>query len=136
MKSIRLRKATLEDAEILLNWKNDPETRKWAIVTHDKIKMENHIKWLEKHYKEIAIITDGEKDYGNIRINKEEIAIVIDKKYRGYGLAKKVLSKIETKRIAKIVDGNIASMRLFISAGFKPVAHKYKNGIGYYVLQQ
>ena len=136
MKSIRLRKATLEDAEILLKWKNDSETRKWAMVTHDKIKIEDHIKWLDKHYKEIAIITDGKVDYGNIRINKEEIAIVIDKKYRGYGIAKKVLAKIKTNRIAKIVDGNIASMRLFIGAGFKPVAHKYKNGIGYYELHQ
>jgi RimJ/RimL family protein N-acetyltransferase len=136
MKSIRLRKATLEDAEILLKWKNDSETRKWAMVTHDKIKIEDHIKWLDKHYKEIAIITDGKVDYGNIRINKEEIAIVIDKKYRGYGIAKKVLAKIKTNRIAKIVDGNIASMRLFIGAGFKLVAHKYKNGIGYYELHQ
>jgi len=42
---ITLRPATIQDAQVLLEWRNDPETRKNS-HTMDEIKMEDHMKWL------------------------------------------------------------------------------------------
>ena len=135
MKSIRLRKATMEDADNLLKWKNDDTMRKFSIVTQDKIEMKDHIKWLRKHLDEIYIIGD---DYGDIRFEGDEIAIKIDKKWRGKGIgydAIRIAKEMRDVIIAKVVDGNVASMRLFTGAGFKITGHEIENGIGYYILK-
>jgi len=42
---LSLRPATLEDAEMLLKWRNDKDTR-MASHTTDEVKLENHIEWL------------------------------------------------------------------------------------------
>ena len=45
--TIELRPATIEDADLLLEWRNDPETRK-ACHNTSVIQRENHISWLSK----------------------------------------------------------------------------------------
>ena len=45
--SIQLRPATIEDADVLLKWRNDPEVRKFCHTT-EIIEIENHISWLNK----------------------------------------------------------------------------------------
>lgn len=120
---------------MLLGWKNERDTRMNSIVTHDKILLKNHLKWLEKtltsksHFLFIALY-DG-KPVGDVRFDRLrngdfEISIRMDKKYRGKGLATKVISLAElfmfdpTCLVAKIVAHNINSMRVFISNGYKP----------------
>ena len=44
-KAISLRPATIEDAEILLDWRNNVETRKGSHRT-SAVTMEEHVKWL------------------------------------------------------------------------------------------
>ena len=134
---IDLRPATIDDAEFLFSLKNDPLTLKFAIKTHNKIKWEDHLKWVKKHLKEIQIIGFEYEPLtyvtvGSVRINPE-IAIVIDKKYRGKNIAYRVLkSIIKPGMIARIVEGNISSMRLFVRLGFSPVEYKK----GYYIFKQ
>ena len=131
---IKLRPATMDDARVLLNWKNDPVMRKFSIETHDEIKMEDHLKWLEKHLNEIYIICSHRDTYGDIRLEGNVIAIKLDPDSRGKGIGKKAIGLaqgIRDELVAYIVNGNVPSMRLFLGAGFKVTDY---NEDGYYIL--
>lgn len=121
---MQLRKVKFDDAEQLLEWKNDKETRLNALVTQEKIKMENHLKWLEKRLKKggFYIITNGKIDYGDLRFEENEITIRISPKYRNMGIGKWAIKKAQKMfpyLWAKIVIRNINSLNLFIHCGFK-----------------
>lgn len=123
MQSIHLRPATIEDAELLLAWKNDPVTRQFSIVTHEVIPLETHYLYLLDHLKDIQIIEYGGVPCGDIRID-EEVSIRLDPEYRGKKIGYKALKLVvKPGMVAKIVEGNIASMRLFIKLGFRPTAY-------------
>lgn len=124
---VKLRPATLLDAKNLFRWKNDATVRRFAIKTHNKIEWVSHVTWLRKNLSKIQIITMDGIDVGDVRIDNGEIAIKIDKRYRNQGIGSAVLRKFPEKLTAKIVEGNIPSMRLFIGAGFVPVS--YKKGV-------
>ncbi len=144
-----LRKATMEDAEQLLSWKNDPVTRQFAIVTHDEIKLENHLIWLsdalDNSSIELLVIIDGHKNYGDIRFDfftdYTEISVRIEPAYRKKEIASIMLTEAiheyfyqsSLPLIAKIVNGNIASFRLFIGLGFNVIDYNEK---GYYSLER
>lgn len=135
---IKLRQATLADAQDLLKWKNDPLMRDFSIVSSKVIKETDHLKWLDKHIQDILIITYNGENCGDIRFDGNEVAIKLDEKFRGMGIAKKALLKAlkgKENIIAKIVDGNVASMRLFQSCGFKVIDHQFNNK-GYYILKR
>ena len=138
------RPATMDDAEDLLRWKNQADTRRFAITTHKKIKMKDHLAWLKKTLKrgkmKIWIIRVNvqtvkeriDKNVGNVRIENNEIAIAIDTESQGMGLASMAIKDFTKPGMkAKIVEGNIASMRLFISCGYKPISYQD----GYYIFQ-
>lgn len=129
-----LRPATMEDADFLLKLKNDPVMRKFAVVTHGRIKKADHLKWLEKNLDTISIVEDkfGER-LGMLRItNDNEISINIAPEHRGKGLGGKILEAFCLKGVwAKIVNGNVPSMRIFLNNGFQITGYK-KN---YYVLK-
>jgi RimJ/RimL family protein N-acetyltransferase len=127
-----LRKATTHDRDFLLRLKNDPVMRKFSVVTHDKIKLKAHLAWLKKHLNEIQIAMDKGKRIGMFRIYNKEVSINIDPKYRGKGYGDKILKAGLIPGLwAKIVDGNVASMRLFLTNGFMVTDYKR----GYYVLK-
>lgn len=127
---MKLRPATMEDSDFLLELKNDPVMRKFAVVTHEPIKKADHVRWLSKHLGEIKIIGDN---FGMFRVSDEgEVSINISPNYRGVGLGTEVLKKHCPKGVwAKIVNGNVASMNLFLRNGF--VITGYEKG--YYVLE-
>jgi len=135
-----LRNATMADAKELLRWKNDPTTRKFAIVTQKRITLKDHLVWLEKTLRDshvnLFIITDGLNDYGDVRLDvgplETEISVRIAPEHRLHGVATRAL-KLAIKEyfetdtnslIAKVVDGNIASMRTFLKLGFVPYKHE------------
>lgn len=130
---MNLRPMTMADADKMLEWKNDPETRKFAIVSHDEIKKEDHYKWLEKNIQYFQIIESIHGITGAIRIQDNEISIWIDYEFRGQGVASYILEMVSEKGMtAKIVEGNVASMCAFINADFKPISY-HKN---YYLFQR
>jgi len=135
----KFRIARITDAKFLFDLKNDKDVRKWSIASKEKIKWDNHLEWLHKHLKEIFIITYNDKNAGDIRLEDNgEVAIKIDKKFRGKGLADYAINVARFPRdklTAKIVDGNVPSMRLFIKNDFKVVDHRVTNGVGYYILK-
>jgi RimJ/RimL family protein N-acetyltransferase len=124
MSSVSIRPATMNDARMLLRWKNDPVVRKFSIISHEKIKLRDHIKWLSKNIDNIVIIGDN---FGDMRIEPDgEVSIRIDKKFRGKGVgseALKILEIIPGKFYAKIVYGNNASYHLFRKSGFVATRH-------------
>ena len=124
---------TMADADKMLEWKNYPETRQFAIVSHDEIKREDHLKWLEKNLIWFRVIEHGEKPIGAIRIFGGEFSIWIDREYWGLGLATEIIRR-EGKigMYAKIVNGNVASFKAFVRSGFVPVSYKDN----YYILMK
>lgn len=127
----RLRPATIDDADFLLELKNDPVMRKFAVVTHNKIKKADHIKWLSKNLHTFQIVEVDKKPAGMLRVTDDmEVSINLHPDFRGQGLGTKVMKKCPRKVWAKIVDGNTPSMKLFTNSGFRIIDH-IKN---YYVL--
>jgi len=126
---MRYRKATMSDADNLLKWKNQADTRKYAIKTHKKISKKDHLKWLEKNLLGNWII---HSDFGTVRLVDNEIAIRVATVAQGKGVGREAINHFKKRGMtAKIVVGNIASLRLFINCGFKPI--KYEKG--YYIFQ-
>lgn len=133
------------DAPDLLRWKNDPDTRQFAIVTHDEITADAHAHWMTKALANpdvrIYIVEADGKACGDVRCEiysrHVEIAIKIDRWFRGHGIGATAINAIggliqnefRSKLIAKIVYGNVASMRLFESCGYRVYSH----GEGYYI---
>ncbi len=120
----------MDDADFMLGLKNDPDTRRFAILTQDEIKREDHIRWLENNVHEFQIIeSDFGSSKGAIRMHENEISIWLGKEFRGQGIALKMINSVKRRgTIAKIVSGNIASMRAFSKARFLPkeyVDNKY-----------
>ena len=163
----KLRRVTMADAENLLKWKNEEDTRKNSIVTDAVIKIEDHLVWLEKTLNDPTvdfwIVEYDGQDMGDVRLNhgeeETEVSIRLDKSCRGKGLATDVigimsrlknykldpdLSKVNCKRlVAKITAHNLASMRVFITNGYKPyeyirVPYSTLTGrsIDYYIFKQ
>lgn len=128
-----LRPMTMDDADFMLELKNDPQTRKFAIVSHDEIKKEDHYKWLENNLQYFQIIESIYGRTGAVRIQDNEISIWVDEQFRGQGVATYILEMVaELKMTAKIVEGNISSMKCFIRAGFEPIDYKEN----YYIFQR
>lgn len=130
--AINLRPATANDAVNLLKWKNEEDTRKNSIVSDKVITMENHLGWLHNTLAnpmiDFWIIEDDGVPVGDVRLNhsasgEAEISIRMDKAYRGKGTATAVIGMVEpvgVRFVAKIRAHNLASMRVFISNGYKP----------------
>lgn len=123
---------TMEDADLMLEWKNYSETRSFTIVTNAEIRREDHIKYIEKNLQYFQMIRVEGEVVGAVRIKNNEIAIWIDRKYWGYGFATEAIKMVSVKgMIAKIVEGNIASMKAFIRSGYLPISYQDK----YYIFQ-
>lgn len=127
----------MEDADDLLRWKNQADAVKFSIVTKGKIKKKDHLAWLEKILREGKMKIWMLPGKGNVRIKDNEIAIGINREYYGQGIATEMIKFFSKPgMMARIVDGNVASMRVFIKCGYKPVSHTVtKDGVGYYTLQ-
>lgn len=126
---------TMADADKMYEWKNYEETRQFAIQSHNEIKKEDHYKYIEENLRFFQIIqSESEKIvYGAVRIQHGEISIWIDREFRGLGIASYILEQVSEEGMeARIVEGNVASMRAFINADFKPVSHHD----GYYIFRR
>lgn len=140
--ALTLRKVEMTDAADLLRWKNEEDTRKNSIVTDAMIDLDDHIKWLTKTLAdstvEFYIILDDGERVGDVRLNhveETEISIRMDKKCRGRGLATQVISMFKAPLLAKIRAHNVASMRVFITNGFRPDEYVEKP-VPYYIFRK
>ena len=133
---MELRKATMRDAKDILQWKNDPETRHNALLSHEEITWEDHVRWLKWKLQRggIYIITENGTNYGDLRFDGNEISIRVTPEARDKGIALWAVRQAQTmytEIVAKIVVHNLPSLNLFTHAGF----HFEQFNGGHYVLR-
>lgn len=135
------RPVEMKDADFLLRLKNDATSRKYAIASKAKIKKKNHLKWLAGTLQNpnviyfLILVSETAKPCGTVRFDlvdgKAEIAIHITKQYRGRGIATQIIKTLggmiarhhNRNLTAKIVDGNMRSMMVFLKNGFNLKEH-------------
>lgn len=109
---------------------NDDEVRK-SSFNSEKIKLDDHKVWFNNILKDKSVkfyVLEFKNDLiGQLRLDYDEefpvISISLNKKYRGLGLSKILLSNgldlVEDKVIAYIKTDNLRSISFFKSMGFK-----------------
>jgi RimJ/RimL family protein N-acetyltransferase len=131
---MELRRATIDDADALLAWRNDDETRR-ASFSQGVVSRGEHLAWLAArlapmHDESVWMITDSNGDVGSARIcvtgdDFAQISITIAPTCRdkGYGrqaillLAQKVRHMHRTP-VAFVRQENARSLAVFRAAGF------------------
>lgn len=145
---LSLRPATLEDAELLLKWRNDATTR-MASHTVDEVKLEKHIEWLKSTLKnknrQLYVAEENGIFVGTVRADFEnggyELSWTVAPEARGQGLGKRMVAllanKIKEPIRAEVKKGNDASSRIaeysgmkFVKADSNDVLHYQRDEIG------
>lgn len=137
--NITQRIATLDDATILLNWRNNKSTREFSRQS-EKIGPDEHIEWLiarlKRVHSEPFYLFDTEfKAIGMSRLDaisespgKYEISILVEPDQHGKGVGTTILSLTcesfftlypNYAIVAYINPDNYISQKLFTSAGFE-----------------
>lgn len=137
----KFRLATIKDSDILLEWRNDPETRKWSRNTKI-IKKKSHVKWLinslNDSNRKIYILEYKKRPVGTVRTDWKsgatELSWTVAPEVRGKGIGKKMViafvNKIKGPIRSEIRLGNEASKHIAGSVDMK-LDYK-KNGFLYF----
>lgn len=125
---LRLRPATLQDAGLLLAWRNDPDTRR-ASHQNDVIPMATHMAWLaralEDPCRRLCMAEAHGVPVGTVRADFSHGAHVLSwtvaPEARGRGLASRMVAMfahgLREPLRAEIRVGNLASVRVAEHAG-------------------
>ncbi|UOF02255.1 GNAT family N-acetyltransferase [Bdellovibrio reynosensis] len=124
------RLATINDAELLFQWRNDPITRTQSIK-QDEITWPTHLKWfkdsLNNKFRKIYIAEIDSEPVGTLRFDfgekDVELSWTVAPSHRGKGIGTVLLqegTKLESGFcfIARIKGSNSASIRMAEKAGF------------------
>lgn len=132
--ALQLRLATMEDARVLWEWRNDVQTRAMSLQS-DFVEWETHRVWLETHLKiqrcAIWVAEKNGSSVGSVRFTQAGdeaiISLVVAPQWRGQRMGKAIIQSacraifgiwnINAIR-ANIKSENIASRRAFENAGF------------------
>ncbi len=147
MSDLYLRKADMSDAELLFQWVNDPEVRKYSFDSHI-ISHEEHMAWYEKLMKDPDrlqfIFMSGEVPVGQIRLDlaekEAEVGYSIAPSFRGKGYGREIISKaVEmikdqypsvVRIIARVMPENEVSAACFAKNGFSARFCQYELELG------
>jgi RimJ/RimL family protein N-acetyltransferase len=141
LKKIHLRPARIQDAEVLLEWRNDPETRA-ASHNSEEVKKEEHISWVKKvladKKRRLFIAEEDGRPFGTIRVDFSDgvykLSWTVAPNSRGRGLGKEMVKLIANQITdgirAEIKMGNQASVRIAEYAGM--IFEEEKNGVLHY----
>ncbi|HEY3970185.1 MAG TPA: GNAT family N-acetyltransferase, partial [Solirubrobacteraceae bacterium] len=134
--TVTLRAARAEDAELLLAWRNDPQTRHWSRSARE-IGAEEHASWLGQMLADsstrlwVAEVSGG--PIGHVRVGPRtedetaEVHIALTPEARSRGLGTAILVQVAARALADpllgtlcayVKPGNEASLRAFARAGF------------------
>jgi len=149
----RLREALSEDMKVLWQWRNDPLTRSNSFH-HESISLEEHARWFAGKLMSVAtriylLEDDASRPLAQVRYERRapgmadvHITVAPDHRGKGYGkhaLAKSLSQAMQALRIqsveAAVKEGNTASMRMFLGAGFQQTGQQLHDGERYYVLR-
>ena len=124
-----LRNATMDDAAMLLDWRNDEETRKQSFNT-DVVPLENHLKWLTAVFanpsRQLFVAEAEGVPAGTIRADKDtdgssELSWTVAPEMRGRGIGKAMLvaacELLSGDLTTQVKTENAASMSMALSVG-------------------
>ncbi|MEQ3659811.1 MAG: GNAT family N-acetyltransferase [Glaciecola sp.] len=139
--TIILRPATTEDADILLEWRNDPETRKASHNTAE-VQRNDHVSWLSRTLgnpeRRLYVAEENGDSVGTVRADFAdgvwELSWTVSPRARGRGVAKRMVAvlanEISEPIRAEVRAGNTSSARIAKHAGM--VFERETNGILHY----
>ena len=140
-KGLYLRPATLEDAKILFEWRNDPQVRA-ASHNQDEINFESHLTWLrdslENPDRKLYIAEEDGVSIGTVRVDRDKnvytLSWTVKPESRGKGVGKRMVSllakQLKEPICAEVRVGNLASIKIAQKAGMQ--LDYTKNGIMYF----
>lgn len=130
---LTLRYAGIEDADMLLRWRNDPTTRLFSRNTNP-VATSEHQRWLRQ-----VVDGDGRKLFvaeedgvpvGTARLDKIseselELSWTVAPGHRGCGIGKAIVieavSRVDQTLVAEIRKDNLASVKIAQAAGFRMI---------------
>ncbi len=144
MDNLYLREATKNDVDLIFNWANDDDERRFSF-NPQKIAYEDHCRWYEKKLNSddtsIYVLMCDDTPVGQCRLDVEEqdalISYFIDKSYRNRGYGKRLLNLVADKvaddypmvscLVAQVKTENIPSQKVFLSLGYtEEIFSEYK----------
>jgi UDP-2,4-diacetamido-2,4,6-trideoxy-beta-L-altropyranose hydrolase len=139
LSGLNLRRTVDSDCEVFCDWANDPEARA-ASFRPGAISWEEHAKWFHAKMADpnAILYTATNKDggrVGEVRYQIEgkcaQLSISVDKRYRGLGMGR-ILLTLATEKVfqdsaiqcidAYVKPANAPSLKLFMGAGFVRVS--------------
>ena len=139
--AIKLRPASLDDADLLLAWRNDLQTRLSSHNTRE-IGREEHLAWLAETVSNpsrlLMVAEEGGVPVGTVRADREdgvyELSWTVSPDARGRGVGKRMValfaSQISGPVRAEVKPGNTASIRIMEYAGLQ--FDREENGVLHY----
>jgi len=142
---VSLRRATEHDARLLWEWANDPNVRRWAFHP-DAIPWEEHARWFSMKLSDANCLIfigmgPGQKPVGQVRLDISDgsadvdVSVAEGERGRGYGSAmidlgvSDLFSQSDARMAsAVVIDGNLASLRAFETAGFSRTGEDVRAG--------
>jgi len=126
--TITLRPATMEDADTLLEWRNDPDTRKASHNTAE-VQRSDHVSWLSRTLgnpdRRLYVAEGNGEPVGTVRADFSdgvwELSWTVSPRARGRGVAKRMVAllanEIPEPIRAEVKTGNTSSARIAEHAG-------------------
>ncbi|MBN9640737.1 MAG: GNAT family N-acetyltransferase [Achromobacter sp.] len=130
---LTVRNATIGDATMLYEWRNDPATR-FSSRNSDQILLESHIAWLTatlaNPVRQLLIAEINGVPVGTVRVDEElsgnaELSWTVAPSARGRGIAKKMVRLVadqvsETLSLrAEVKAGNESSIKVALAANMQ-----------------
>jgi len=125
---LTLRRATQDDAMLLLHWQQDPKTRRYARSPSVPTEGE-HLAWFAHKLSNpdcvFLFAESGSERVGMIRLDRRgeqwEVSIVVAPESRGRGIGKAILNALKPPGplVAEVLPGNEESHHLFLSCGWR-----------------
>lgn len=145
---MKLRPATMEDAKLLLAWRNDPETRKASINT-EEVTWDGHIAWLKRTLNDqpdppnryLFVAEEEGTPVGTVRLDRLaedqggfELSWTVAPEARGRGVGRQMVETatklpilLSERFIARIKPDNLASLKIVAAVGF--IENGIKDGL-------
>jgi len=144
--ALTLRPATEDDEGLLLEWRNEPETRRQSLQ-HASVPPEQHARWFRDRLARpsecrIYIAEVDGSPVGQARVEltgggQGEISVAVAAGSRGRGLGRSLITKATERAAADLAAGsvtavvkpeNVASLRAFEAAGYRSPVTAERDG--------
>lgn len=130
MAKITLRRAGMQDAQLLFDWRNDPVTRTGSLQS-EPLDWEKHLRWLaaclDNSFRALYIVELADEAVGTVRADKTgneyELSWTVAPEKRGRGLGRELVAAL----IATLPDG--AGYRAIVLEN-NPASHRIARSLG------